>query len=1030
MRLRQRPGRSRRRPGGPRWRPFPPPSPCRAPREARRARFWSGSRPIRMKPSADMPLSPRVPADGRAGRRWPHLRPSQTSTPPGSARALDELPPPLLTEAAVVIAPSGLRVRAGEHVGVRSRRRLPPTSSGCPRAGRASRWVSAVVVLVGAIAFAIFRPRPRPAPARRRLATSSGDKFGPKLDPPRDRGVAGDRAARPGHRGCRRVEAGRRGPGNLGDKGPAARRTMPVAAVAPREELDERSADPKLARARAAEAGTLLGACHVAFAEARMKDAEAACTAAQDANPESARPTGCSRTRSSTATAAARRSGPRSGPSSSNPKWADAYVDHRRRPPGRRRDRRGEARLRTLSRARRRRGSTRADLRAIVGKLGRQRCRETPARAGPRYRDLLRRDRAPRSSRTGGASAPTSSPRRSRCTRPTAAWSPRSPRASTSPPSSGDSARGRRRAASRFARPRRASRSLRARAGRARCWSAWRRPRRSRYALGKPLVGVNHLAGHLAAALPRGSGAARSAAVTRTSRCSCRAGTPRSFASTAPGETRLLGATRDDAAGEAFDKVGKLLGLGYPGGVAIDRLRRDRRSARGRAAARAARPRRSRLQLLGAQDGGRDAARDRRGVPRGGGARRLLRQLSGRGGRRAGAQVAPRARPRGARRAGGLRRRGGQPRAARGAGRGGARGRLRALHPAAQALHRQRRDDRRRRERSCSRAGNGPASTWRSIPGCRSRTGRVGRRGRRRTCRPPTVTHAATEDPAARAGAPRPRREEVLGAELPARSSVLARIVAAAARRGRTTSVVEIGAGLGTLTAALARAEPPPAPHPRHRARPGHAAGAGGRARGRAAGRDRRRPTRCAFDFDAAARAARAVRSSSSAICPTRSPAPLISRWSRPARAARSPRAVVMVQREMAQRIVAPPGSRTYGRLTVAVAQQAEARILFHVRPGSFHPAPAVTSSVLQPRAAPAPLAPVRDPALFEEVVKQAFATRRKMLRRALATAFGDEPARRRRSPASGIAGTRRAEELSVADFARLADALARRRGA
>ena len=49
-------------------------------------------------------------------------------------------------------------------------------------------------------------------------------------------------------------------------------------------------------------------------------------------------------------------------------------------------------------------------------------------------------------------------------------------------------------------------------------------------------------------------------------------------------------------------------------------------------------------------------------------------------------------------------------------------------------------------------------------------------------------------------------------------------------------------------------------------------------------------------------------------------------------------RAVVMVQREMAQRIVAPPGSRTYGRLTVAVAQHAEARILFHVRPGSFHP--------------------------------------------------------------------------------------------
>jgi len=140
-------------------------------------------------------------------------------------------------------------------------------------------------------------------------------------------------------------------------------------------------------------------------------------------------------------------------------------------------------------------------------------------------------------------------------------------------------------------------------------------------------------------------------------------------------------------------------------------------------------------------------------------------------------------------------------------------------------------------------------------------------------------------------------------------------------------------------------------------------------------------------------------------------------------------RAVVMVQREMAQRIVAPPGSRTYGRLTIAVAQRAEARVLFHVRPGSFHPAPSVTSSVLglTPRAAP--LAPVRDAALFEDVVKQAFATRRKMLRRALGSAFGDAAAGAALI-ASGIEGTKRAEELSVADFARLADALAAHRDA
>jgi N6-L-threonylcarbamoyladenine synthase len=88
------------------------------------------------------------------------------------------------------------------------------------------------------------------------------------------------------------------------------------------------------------------------------------------------------------------------------------------------------------------------------------------------------------------------------------------------------------------------------------------------FALGKPLVGVNHLAGHLAAiflgedapppfphlALLVSGG---HTAVIRVDE---------------PGRTSLLGATRDDAAGEAFDKVGKLLGLGYPGGVAIDRL--------------------------------------------------------------------------------------------------------------------------------------------------------------------------------------------------------------------------------------------------------------------------------------------------------------------------------------------------------------------------------------------------------------------------------------------------------------------------
>ena len=133
-------------------------------------------------------------------------------------------------------------------------------------------------------------------------------------------------------------------------------------------------------------------------------------------------------------------------------------------------------------------------------------------------------------------------------------------------------------------------------------------------------------------------------------------------------------------------------------------------------------------------------------------------------------------------------------------------------------------------------------------------------------------------------------------------------------------------------------------------------------------------------------------------------------------------RAILMVQKEFAQRMLAGSGSKVYGRLSVMVQQQAEGAILFHVGPGAFHPRPAVTSTVLRLRPRPTPLAPVRDPAQFARVVKQAFAGRRKMLRRGLEPLAGGEAAARALACA-GILGTRRAEELSVAEFARLADA-------
>jgi N6-L-threonylcarbamoyladenine synthase len=94
------------------------------------------------------------------------------------------------------------------------------------------------------------------------------------------------------------------------------------------------------------------------------------------------------------------------------------------------------------------------------------------------------------------------------------------------------------------------------------------------YALGKPLVGVNHLAGHLAAVFLDDPAPFASAGPPPFPHLALlvSGGHTALIRVDGPGTTRLLGTTRDDAAGEAFDKVGKMLGLGYPGGVAVDRL--------------------------------------------------------------------------------------------------------------------------------------------------------------------------------------------------------------------------------------------------------------------------------------------------------------------------------------------------------------------------------------------------------------------------------------------------------------------------
>ncbi len=126
----------------------------------------------------------------------------------------------------------------------------------------------------------------------------------------------------------------------------------------------------------------------------------------------------------------------------------------------------------------------------------------------------------------------------------------------------------------------------------------------------------------------------------------------------------------------------------------------------------------------------------------------------------------------------------------------------------------------------------------------------------------------------------------------------------------------------------------------------------------------------------------------------------------------------LMFQREVAERIVAAPGGKTYGRLAVLAGWRSDAHILFDVSPRAFTPPPKVVSAVVQivPKSHPLPC----DPAILERVVAAAFGQRRKMLRQSL-KALGRDPAPL--LAAAGIAPTQRAEEIDVAGFVALANA-------
>jgi 16S rRNA (adenine1518-N6/adenine1519-N6)-dimethyltransferase len=130
-------------------------------------------------------------------------------------------------------------------------------------------------------------------------------------------------------------------------------------------------------------------------------------------------------------------------------------------------------------------------------------------------------------------------------------------------------------------------------------------------------------------------------------------------------------------------------------------------------------------------------------------------------------------------------------------------------------------------------------------------------------------------------------------------------------------------------------------------------------------------------------------------------------------------RLILMFQREVAERIAARPGSKSYGRLSVLAGWRCETRILFDVAASAFVPAPKVTSSLVELVPRPAPLQ--CDAKALQRVTQAAFGQRRKMLRQSLKS-LGVDPFAL--LAAVELEETARAEEISIEGFVALARAL------
>ena len=137
---------------------------------------------------------------------------------------------------------------------------------------------------------------------------------------------------------------------------------------------------------------------------------------------------------------------------------------------------------------------------------------------------------------------------------------------------------------------------------------------------------------------------------------------------------------------------------------------------------------------------------------------------------------------------------------------------------------------------------------------------------------------------------------------------------------------------------------------------------------------------------------------------------------------ARVRRIVVMLQREVADRLLAAPDTEAYSAMSAQVQMLAQVRRVCHVGRGGFLPPPRVDSTVVALDPVAGSRVPVRDLTTYSQVVRAAFSQRRKTLRNALGTTFGETELAA--FAATGIDLMRRGETLSIEEFARLADAI------